>query len=231
VARLGDRLARLEGRARPAAPVPSEEERRERWLWRQRDARRELTPKTVYHVGSMIRWLRMVGKIPANVEALIERILEAPDASGYRQAPEERSPAVTEAEVWRAVHNREPGLEHLAAEMPPEWADAFRAADEWRDKLLSMPLEAVARWVIANRRLMDQEEATGEKIVALAAAHMGPYGIDEPLLERVASPARGVHDAEAGGWMIHAPVADDLCSEWAWRVAERIRQLDESGGN
>jgi hypothetical protein len=37
---------------------------------------------------------------------------------------------------------------------------------------------------------------------------------------------------DQGGWLIYAPVADDLASEWAWRVRERIRQLDETeGGN
>jgi hypothetical protein len=95
-----------------------------------------------------------------------------------------------------------------------------------------MPIEAVAVWVRANRALM-QREATGEEIDALAAKHLGPlrpYGIDKRLLERaVGQDAGGLSPAE-GGWMIYAPVADDLCSEWAWRVREQVRKLDETEG-
>jgi hypothetical protein len=49
-----------------------------------------------------------------------------------------------EATVYHAIFDVEPALEHMASELPSAWADAFRAADEWRDRLLGMPIEAVA---------------------------------------------------------------------------------------
>jgi hypothetical protein len=235
VARLEDRLARLEDRASSAnaARVRSEESRYRDWLARQRIRTNELTPPDVEHTRDMIALFRLHGSLAGESAArLIERIAAYPHDPGKpagEAKAEGRSLALIEVELWRAVYHGEEGLEHMAGEMPDAWRDALAAADRWRDRLTGMPLEAVARCVIANRAL--KERGTGEEIVALTAKHMGPFGIDEPLLERVMGPDVAVLSPDQGGWLIYAPVADDLASEWAWRVGERIRKLDETEGS
>jgi hypothetical protein len=233
---LAARLSRLEERARPAGPVRSEAERFSYWQARARIRRNELTPQDVKHTRSMIALFRIQGSLAGeSAERLLERIAAYPHDPGTLAGEAEaegRALALIEAELWRAVYHGGEGLEHMAGEMPDAWRDALAAADRWRDQLLGMPIEAVAVWVRANRALM-QREATGEEIDALAAKHLGPlgpYGIDKRLLERaVGQDAGGLSPAE-GGWMIYAPVADDLCSEWAWRVREQVRKLDETEG-
>jgi len=183
----------------------------------------------------MIALFRIQGSLAGeSAERLLERIAAYPHDPGTLAGEAEaegRSLALIEAELWRAVYHGEEGLEHMAGEMPDARRDALAAADRWRDRLLGIPIEAVAVWVRANRAL--KERGTGEEIDALAAKHLGPlgpYGIDKRLLERaVGQDAGGLSPAE-GSWMIYAPVADDLCSEWAWRVREQVRKLDETEG-
>jgi hypothetical protein len=228
VARLGDRLSRLEERARPAGSVRSEAERYRDWQARARIRRNEQTPQDVKHARSLIALFRIQGSLAGeSAERLLECIVSHPhDASGSGSEAGGRSLALIEAEFWRAVHAREEGLEHLA--LPPEWAEAFAAADEWRERMLAVPLEVLAHWVRAIRRLLERDAEA--EIDVLTAKHLGPYGIDLPLLEKAAGrDAGGLSPAEEA-WMIHAPVADDLCSEWAWRVAEQVRKLNEAGG-
>jgi hypothetical protein len=229
---LERRLRKIEEQANSAnaTPVRSEESRYRDWLARQRIRANELTPPDVEHARDMIALFRLQGSLAGESAArLIERIAAYPHDPGTTAGEakaEGRSLALIESELWRAVYHGEEGLEHMAGEMPDAWRDALAAAVRWRDRLTGMPLEAVARWVIANRALM--ERGTGE----IVAKHMGPFGIDEPLLERVMGPDVAVLSPDQGGWLIFAPIADDLASEWAWRVGERIRQLDETeGGN
>jgi hypothetical protein len=229
---LERRLRKIEEQANSAnaTPVRSEESRYRDWLARQRIRANELTPPDVGHARDMIALFRLQGSLAGESAArLIERIAAYPHDPGTTAGEakaEGRSLALIEVELWRAVYHGEEGLEHMAGEMPDAWRDALAAAGRWRDRLTGMPLEAVARWVIANRAL--KERGTGE----IVAKHMGPFGIDEPLLERVMGPDVAVLSPDQGGWLIYAPVADDLASEWAWRVGERIRQLDETeGGN
>ena len=228
-------IRRLRERARPAMPVRSEAERFSYWQARARIRRNELTPQDVKHTRSMIALFRIQGSLAGeSAERLLERIAAYPHDPGTLAGEAEaegRSLALIEAELWRAVYHGEEGLEHMAGEMPDARRDALAAADRWRDRLLGIPIEAVAVWVRANRAL--KERGTGEEIDALAAKHLGPlgpYGIDKRLLERaVGQDAGGLSPAE-GSWMIYAPVADDLCSEWAWRVREQVRKLDETEG-
>jgi hypothetical protein len=224
------RLARIEERHAAARPRKrSAAERRSEWEARQRISYNEHRPYSVFRARDFINHRRLIGWLSRySAENLIDAILFGDPRLGTRGETTELSRPMVEATVYRAIYDVEPGLEHMASELPPAWADAFRAADEWRDRLLGMPIEAVAVWVRANRALM--RPGMEEEIVALAAKHMGPYGISEELLERVAGPDRNVHDGEEGHWMIYTPVADALCSKWAWKVTEQVRKLDVLGG-
>jgi hypothetical protein len=197
VARLGDRLSRLEERARPAGSVRSEAERYRDWQARARIRRNEQTPQDVKHARSLIALFRIQGSLAGeSAERLLECIVSHPhDASGSGSEAGGRSLALIEAEFWRAVHAREEGLEHLA--LPPEWAEAFAAADEWRERMLAVPLEVLAHWVRAIRRLLERDAEA--EIDVLTAKHLGPYGIDLPLLEKAAGRDVGGPQPRRGG--------------------------------
>ena len=143
--------------------------------------------------------------------------MTSPDGSGGPPAARGAQPHPCRAEVYLAVRSREEGLENL--ELPSEWAEVLAAADEWREKMLAVPIKELARWVRANRRAI--ERGAEAEIDALASRYLGPYGIDEGLLERVVGPDRAVLSSEERAWLIHAPLADDMCSEWAWRVGSK----------
>jgi hypothetical protein len=231
VGQLAGRLSRLEERRRLVRPLRSERERFEDWQLRVRIRRDRKTPRSVKVCRSRIAWLRLVGKLSdfESAEELIADVMTAPDGSGGRQPPEERSRTLVEREVFAAIWRQDEGLGHL--ELPPEWAEMLAAADEWRAKMLSVPVQELAHWVIAIRALIQQEAGeAGEKIDGLCAECLGPYGVDEQLLERVVGPDRAVLTSEEVGWMIHGPLQGDYCSEWAWQVGEAVREIDEREG-
>lgn len=232
-----DRLSRLEDRARSAkaALVRSEEERRERWLRRQRDARRENTPKCVFHARSYLGWLRLVGKLSdfASAAELIERIMEAPDASGFRQPPETRSRSVIEREVYVAIRRGDEGLAHLS--IPREWDAALVASEKLRERYLAMPAEHVALWWLEAGELQER----GEPEAALEAherSYEEPYGITEEVLRTALGPNAAVLTDEERGWMLRAAMDDDREAEAAvweqrWQIREAVRHMEAQQAN
>jgi hypothetical protein len=228
VARLEDRLRRLEARGE-GPPQRSEAERRSYWEARQKISRNEQTPPDVKHARSMIALFRLQGYLSKWTAAeLIEAVVSRPhDAAGVGSEVEGRSLSLIESEVWRAVHDGGPDVEHLAGELPPEWADALAAADEWRERLTSMPIADLARWQVEHGALVERGASTDE-IIEHAAERMGPFGISEELMERVMGPDVAENSPKEGAWLIYAPVADALCSEWAWQVVEHVRKLKQT---
>jgi hypothetical protein len=230
------RLARLEGRPRSAnaAPLRSEAERRQRWLRRQREARRQRTPKCVFHARSYIAWLRVVGKLGsfASAAELVEKILEAPDASGYRQPPETRSRGVIEREVYAAIRRRDEGLGHLR--IPPEWEAALGASETMRDAYLAMPAEHVASWWLEARELQERGEPNLEDLEEHARRYEEPYGITEELLRAALGPngARRSCSGEERGWMLRAPMEDAVAAEeQRWQATQVIRRIEAEQAN
>jgi hypothetical protein len=229
---IEDRLARLEGRTRSAnaVPVRSEEERRQRWLRRQRDARRQRTPKEVYHVRERLGWLQLVGKLAefGSADQLIEDIMAAPDASGYRRPPETRSHTVVAREVYAAIHRADEGLAHLS--IPPEWEAAVDAGDELREQYLSLPPEHIASWWLEAAAL---QERGAPKVVleGHAARYEEAYGISEELLTTALGPNGAVLTDEERAWMLRAPMEDGAVVGAAeaqrWRAVEVVRQREQ----
>ena len=224
---LERRLRKIEEQASSAnaAPVRSEEDRRQRWLRRWRDARRENTPKCVFHARSYLDWLRMVGKLPsfASAAELIEQILEAPDASGYRQPPETRSRGVIEREVYAAIRRRDEGLEHLT--IPTEWDAALGASEKLRGGFLSMPPEHFATWWVESAAI--QERGEPKAVVEEHAGHYGePYGISEELLTTALGPNGAMLTDEECNSMVRAPLDDAMAGEWGWQIAQAIRRIE-----
>jgi hypothetical protein len=182
----------------------------------------------VFHARDFINHRRLVGWLGRySAGSLVDAILFGDPRLGTRAETAELSRPMVEATVYRAIYDAEPGLEHMAAELPPEWADAFRAADEWRERLTSMPIADLARWQVEHSALVERG-ATTDEIIEHAAERMGPFGITEALMERVMGPDVAELSPKEGAWLIYAPVADALCSEWAWQVVEHARKLKQT---
>jgi hypothetical protein len=230
VARLGDRLRRLE--ARDEGPPPrSEAERFAYWQARQRIRANELTPPDVKHVRSMIALFRIQGSLAGeSAERLLERIVSYPHDPGTPAGEAEaagRSLALIEAELWRAVRAGEPDLAHLAAEVPPEWAAALEASETLADRFLSMPPEVVAKWWVESRAMQERGEPK-EAVEEHARRYEESYGIREELLTTALGLDCAVLTDEERHWMIRAPLEDALSGSWGWEIAQAIRRIEES---
>jgi hypothetical protein len=232
---LGGRVSRLEERRRPARPLRPERESFEDWQLRAETERNRKTPPSVKVASVKLRWLRRVGKFSdfESAQELIQDIMQGPDGSGAMLPPSGRSSVLVRREVYFAIWRGAEGMTHLATQVLPEWAEVFTAAEEWREKMISIPTEVLARWVIACRPLIERYPVGEDgEIDQVCEEFLGPYGIDESLLEGVVG--RGVFDLtpEETGWLVYAPLADDYCSQWCWTVHQEVHRLDEiEGGN
>jgi len=156
--------------------------------------------------------------------------MEGPDGSGCLQPPEERSRIMVEREVYLAVWRGDEGLQHLR--VPGEWAEILDASEQWRARLESVPPVVFARWLVENRRAMQEDGSEAGQIEALGEQCLGPFGITEALLESVVGPDRDALTSEELGWQLNAPLQDLFVSEWAFEVQEEVRKIDErEGGN
>jgi hypothetical protein len=226
------RLARIEERHAAARPRKrSAAERRSEWEARQRISYNEHQPRSVFRARDFIGHRQLIGWLSRySAEDLIDAILFGDPRVGTRGETTELSPRMVEATVYRAIFDEEDGMAHMQAELPPAWADAFRAADEWRERLLSVPTAEAAVWVRAHRTLI-KERGTGDEMLALALKTVGPYGVTEELLERACGPDRDLLVGQEVHWMVYSPIANVLCSsDWAWEIRERVKKLDELGG-
>ena len=58
--------------------------------------------------------------------------------------------SAVERELARAIYVREPGTENRFC--PPEWTEAFEAADQLREPYAAVPEEVLTRWLIELHR-------------------------------------------------------------------------------
>jgi hypothetical protein len=218
------RLQRIEERRTPPKPKVrprTEAQRRSEWETQQLIAFNEHRPRSVFRARDFIALRRVQGELGRySAQSMISEIV----GKG-----EDLSRPMVEHTVYRAIFDEEKGLARLHSELPDAWRDAFVAGDEWRTRLLSVPVDVVAAWVRGERALLE-EGATEDEMLALIAKHLGAYGIDEPLLERAAGPDRDLLEAQEAHWVLFQPIADILRSDWGWAVSEEVRRLDEVGG-
>jgi hypothetical protein len=232
-ARLREEVARLRQRTRPARPLRSERETLEDWQLREIPRRNREIPGTVKVCRSRLGWLRMTGQLSGftTAEALVDDIMTGPDGSGSLLPPSERSRVLVSREVYLAVWRGDPGLGHLEP-IPAEWVEILDAAETWRERLQSVPPATFARWVLENRRAMQEHGSEAGQIEALGEQCLWPFGITEALLESVVGPDRDALTSEELGWQLNAPLQDLFVSEWAFEVQEEVRKIDErEGGN
>ena len=187
--------------------------------------RRDATPKCAFHARSMIRWLAMIGKLPADAEALIERIMDEPhDVSGYRQPPETRSRSVVTWEVMRSVWREEEGME--AMELPSEWCEAFEAGAQLRRLFGAIPPETVALWIVERGRQRERG-ATEQELKHLDARQLASHGVTEELEELALGPdAEEISEPEKK-WRILEHVHDIFASSWGFQMRKHASMLED----
>jgi hypothetical protein len=224
VTRLRERHAAARPRRR------STSERFEDWQFRERHRRVRELPRSTKAARSRIAWLALVGDLRgfSSAEQLIADILQSPDGSGGRQPPSERSRIMVEREVFASIWRRDPGLGHLEP-IHAEWAEILDAAEQWRERLQSVPPATFARWLVENRRAIQDGSEAGQ-IEALGDRYLGEYAINEGLLQAVVGPDRDALSPEELSWMLNASLQDLFVSEWAWEVGEEVRKIDEREG-
>jgi hypothetical protein len=224
--RLNRRVRRLKDRTPSASlghrRVLSEEERHERWLYRQRIRHRETTPKAAHHARDRLALFRLQGGLERidSAETLIERVMVTTPAH------EERSRPVTEAVILRAIYDREPGLEHLAEQVPDVWRAAFAASDTLAQRFVSMPPAVTAKWWIESRILREREASEAE-INEHAATYERPYGITEELLTPALGPDADLLTDEERHWMVGESIADAMLGEWGWAIEKQIVEQEK----
>lgn len=232
-ARLREEISRLRERSGTGARVRSQRETFGEWQLRAETECDRKTPPSVKVARAKLRWLRRVDKFSdfESAQQLVQDIVLGPDFSGCQQPPEERSSVLVRREVFFAAWCGDAGMAHLATQVPPEWSSAFRAGQEWREKMLSVPVTKLAEWVIACRPLIERyPDGVDGEIDRVCEEFLGPYGISEELLERAAGVGSlGDLTSEETGWLVYAPLADDYCSEWCWLTHEAVREIDASG--
>jgi len=172
----------------------------------------------------MIRWLAMIGRLPANAEALIERIMAEPhDVSGYCQPSEIRSRSVVTWEVMRSVWREEEGMEAL--ELPSEWCEAFEAGAQLRRLFGAIPPETVALWIVERRRQRERG-ATEEELKQLDTSCLVPHGITEELEERAVGPDADEMPEAEKKWRISEHVHDVFASSWGFQMHKHASRLE-----
>jgi hypothetical protein len=158
VSRLRGRLQRLEGAVGAETACPLEAEERARWMARARVAQNE--DRGDWHAADTIRLLRMQGRLGTTAEDLRARLL------AWRPALDE---SAVDRELARMIHLREPGTENMVC--PPEWAEAFEAADELREHYAAVPDGVLARWVLGRLEAEGRDDEVGQESRDEAARH------------------------------------------------------------
>ena len=69
--------------------------------------------------------------------------------------------SAVERELARAIYVREPDTENMVC--PPEWTEAFEAADQLRELYAAVPEEVLTRWLIERHRAERREEEVGQE--------------------------------------------------------------------
>lgn len=167
------RVERLEARlGSPAKRSPSsesltEERTKAEWLQRMKLLRHDLTYSLSEQlVCGLIRLFRMQGHLTREnaltTEDLRARLL------AWRPP---RDPRAIERVLARAIYRREEGTENM--ECPPEWVEAFEAADELRERCMAAPAEHLAEIFVFSHEAQQLEEKLEAK----------PEGADEDLEE------------------------------------------------
>ena len=191
-----------------------EDEEKRWWLARARVAQNE--DRGDWHAADTIRLLRMQGRLGTTTEDLRARLL------AWRPALNE---GAVERELARTIYLREPGTENM--ECPPEWAEAFEAADELRELYAAVPDETLARWSLETR----EAEQRGEDDPGRAAADDAEgYGITDAALWAAVGPDADEIPPEEAERRLREALADLYYGERGYEVQKHIDRMAPGPG-
>jgi hypothetical protein len=207
MAGLERRLERLEAESRTAV---DEDVWKQLWLNAKRGKRvREHRNPDESHAGGIFRLLRLQERLATTREEVEAQILS------WRPPPSE---VATRRVVARAIYDQEEGTENMVC--PPEWRESFAAGEEFRERYVAIPDEAL---VEAFMRLQEVEEE--DRFACWNVQHSEPFGMTEDLLQRAVGPDFGEITKEERIRRLNVYLADDVCDEKEWRVCSQMNRL------
>jgi hypothetical protein len=203
------RLERLEAESRTAV---DEDVWKQLWLNAKRGKRvREHRNPDESHAGGIFRLLRLQERLATTRKEVQAQILS------WRPPPSE---VATRRVVARAIYDQEEGTENMVC--PPEWRESFSAGEEFRERYIAIPDEAL---VEAFMRLQEVEGDEEDGLFAWNVQHGEPFGITEDLLQRAVGPDFGEITEEERIRRLNVYLADDVCDEKEWRVCSQMNRL------
>lgn len=210
---MGDltrRLETLEGRHLLRAPVPprppTEQERRERWLSDAKARRLQDThSEAEASVRDLVALLAPRGELDGDLGHVRRRLAAwRPPLSGT---------AISRVSA-RMAYGQE--LPSPGARCPPEWREAFEAAEELLERYLAVPDETLAEILVALH------EGRGED----ASGRLEALGITPELAGKAVGPGADLPDEEKDR-RLRECLADFYYGEKGYLVQQHITRLNE----
>lgn len=218
IRRLEDLERRKEGRRPcPAPKPPTGQEAKERWLAYAKVRRSAATGggkrTEEVHVRDVARVLRPRGE------------LDGSDLEGFRDRLRQWRPPLDEHAILRVTarmaYDGEPPADGM--ECPPEWREAFEAAEELLERYTTAPAEDLARIFVAANDIDEGEgDAAAQELVAGGRTHLGIT--DELLRASVGPDADEIPDEELGRRLMEV-LADFYFGEKGHEVQLHITRL------
>jgi|SRR5215210_773904 len=214
--RLDRRLERLEAK-NPGPTLADEEAWKQLWLNAKRGRRvHEHHNPDESHAGGIFRIMRSQKRLAASREEVEAQILS------WRPPPSE---VATRRVLARTIYDQEKGTENMVC--PPEWRESFSAGEEFRERYVAIPDEAL---VEAFMRLQEVEEGDEDGLFTWNVQHGEPFGIVEDLLQRAVGPDFDEITEEERIRRLNGYLADADCDEKEWRVCSQINILRGAEG-
>lgn len=216
------RLERLEDareRRTPqgAPPGSAEDRKKERWLSAARVRRSNAThSRAELHAHDVFRVLRKQGELDGmDIEGVRARI------KGWR--PPLDGHAVDRVTA-RAAHDGEAVAEGLAC--PPEWRNAFEAAERVLERYLAAPPEAFAELYFETRAWEDVDgEEEEDRLSEPMVRGLGRLGITEEREREAVGPDVYEIPEEEYERRVAEILADFYCGEKGYQVSREIARL------
>jgi hypothetical protein len=201
-----------------------EHERRLSWEVRSRHRRAERTPRSAKHAREIIDHRRYVGWLGRySAESLIDAILFGDPFFGPPTETTELSRDTVEFVVYGAIHAEEAGMEHMAAELTPAWAEVFEAGAELRRLYGAIPPETFAGSVF--RRIdLKQRGATVEALERFDWGQCESYGITPALERRAAGSDLFEITKEEASWRVYEHTGPLTRGDWGWEVERHLEK-------
>jgi hypothetical protein len=213
--RLERRLERLEAENLSRTAVV-EDVWKQMWLNLKQGKRvREHHNPDESHAHGIFKVMRLQKRLATTREEVEDQILS------WRPPPSE---VATRRVVARAIYDQEEGTENMVC--PPEWRESFAAGEEFRERYVAIPDEALVK---AFMRLQEVE-GDEDRLLAWNVQHGESFDITEDLLQSVVGPDFDEITEEERIRRLNVYLADEVCDEKEWRVCSQINRLREVEG-